>query len=117
MLGPWTCALRLLPSQLTLLVQAPERGHVLRARLPLHPQHPRALMTLLEAMALWRGQPLRVAIDAAVPFQSWLDSGAFGEPMYPPDSPLVSFEVALHGRHVARLRALDDLRSGAARDR
>ncbi len=115
MLGPWTCALRLLPSELSLLVRAPERGQVLRARLPLHPQHPRALVTLLEGLALWRGRPLRVAIDAAVPFQSWLDSGAFGEPMYPADSPLVSFEVALHGRHVGRLRGLDDLRDGSRR--
>jgi hypothetical protein len=101
--------MRLCPSEVKLVTRAPERGDVLRARLPLHPQHPRALLTLLESLALWRGQPVRVAIDAAVPFQSWLDSGAFGDELYPADSPLVAFEVALHGRHVARLR-LDDLR-------
>jgi hypothetical protein len=119
MIGPWTCALRLLPSELKLLVRAPELGEVLRARLPLHPQHPRALLTVLEGLAIWHGQPLRVAINAAVPFQSWFDSGDFGDRLYPGDSPLVSFEVERRGRHLARLRGLADLRglSGAGRDR
>jgi hypothetical protein len=37
---------------------------ILKARLPLEPQHPRALATLLEAIALWQGQKVRAALFA-----------------------------------------------------
>lgn len=39
-------------------------GLCLRARLPLCPRHPRALGQLLEALALWYGQPLTAVLDA-----------------------------------------------------
>jgi hypothetical protein len=37
---------------------------ILKARLSRDPKHPRALGTLLEAMALWQGQPVRAALCA-----------------------------------------------------
>lgn len=37
---------------------------ILKARLLGDPQHPRALGTLLEALALWQGQPVRAALCA-----------------------------------------------------
>lgn len=37
---------------------------ILKAQLSKDPQHPRALSTLLEAVALWQGQPVRAALCA-----------------------------------------------------
>lgn len=37
---------------------------ILKARLAGDPRHPRALGTLLEAVALWQGQPVRAALCA-----------------------------------------------------
>jgi hypothetical protein len=36
----------------------------LKAQLAKDPKHPRALATLLEAIALWQGQPVRAALCA-----------------------------------------------------
>jgi hypothetical protein len=41
------------------------RRTVLKARLPDVPQHPRALETLAEGVALWCGRPLYVALGVA----------------------------------------------------
>jgi hypothetical protein len=38
---------------------------ILKARLPEAPQHPRALETLAEGIALWCGRPLSVALGVA----------------------------------------------------
>ncbi|MBI4956472.1 MAG: hypothetical protein HY908_30930 [Myxococcales bacterium] len=38
---------------------------ILKAQLARDPRHPRALATLLEAVALWQGQPVRAALCAA----------------------------------------------------
>lgn len=38
---------------------------LLKARLPHSPHHPRAVLTLAEALTLWTGRPCRVAIAAA----------------------------------------------------
>jgi hypothetical protein len=38
---------------------------ILKARLPEVPQHPRALETLAEGVALWYGRPLSVALGVA----------------------------------------------------
>ncbi len=38
---------------------------LLKARLPPAPSHPSALTRLCEALALWTGRPVRVALDAA----------------------------------------------------
>jgi hypothetical protein len=38
---------------------------ILKARLPDAPQHPRALETLAEGLALWYGRPLYVALGVA----------------------------------------------------
>jgi hypothetical protein len=40
-------------------------GPLLKARLPDGPEHPRALETLAESIALWCGQPLYVALGVA----------------------------------------------------
>jgi hypothetical protein len=37
---------------------------IMKARLAVEPRHPRALATLLEAVALWQGMPVRAALCA-----------------------------------------------------
>ena len=53
----WPTMLRI-GEELKLLVTSPEGDDLLKARLPVRPPHPRALLTLLEGMALWSGEPL-----------------------------------------------------------
>jgi hypothetical protein len=51
---------------------------ILKAQLAREPRHPRALATLLEAVALWEGRPVRAALCAA-PSRISCDSNLFRE--------------------------------------
>ncbi len=68
-----TTQLRTTISEARLLCTSPEWGDVLKARLPLRPCHPRALLTLLEGVSLWNGSPLSVVIAAERGSPSWLE--------------------------------------------
>src|SRR5262245_51204185 len=46
------------------LAMAGARDTILKARLSRSPTHPRAMATLLEAIALWQGRPVRAALCA-----------------------------------------------------
>jgi hypothetical protein len=48
----WPTMLRIGGKELKLLVTSPEGDDLLKARLPVRPPHPRALLTLLEGVAL-----------------------------------------------------------------
>lgn len=78
---------------------------ILKARLSATAQHPRAVPTLLEALALWQGAPVRAAVvadgkDGSSATRLCLDGLAdFGAP------PLYTLEF-VHGR---RRRHRDDL--------
>jgi hypothetical protein len=104
-----TAQLRTTSSEAQLLCTSAEWGDVLKARLPLRPSHPRALLTLLEGLSLWNGSPLSVAIAAEPGSPSWLDSGLFGDELWPGESQLVRYEVVDHVRP-KRLRGLGDFR-------
>lgn len=52
------------PETTRILIQGPGLT-ILKARLPDPPQHPRALETLAEGVALWCGRPLYVALGVA----------------------------------------------------
>jgi len=47
-----------------LMLLASSSPSALRARLPSAPAHPRALITLLEAISMWLGAPLHAVVDA-----------------------------------------------------
>ena len=62
---------------------------ILKARLSAAAQHPRAVPTLLEALAMWQGAPVRAALVAddadgssasRLCLDAWADSG--GTPLY-----------------------------------
>lgn len=70
----------IVPQQMATLILAKDgaRRTVLKARLPHPPRHPRAIPSLLEAIALWAGQPVRAVLAADEPSTSfgstnWLD--------------------------------------------
>jgi len=104
-----TAQLQATKSEMRLLIMSLESGDVLKARLPLPPAHPRALLTLLEGIALWSGAPLSVAIVAEPDCPIWLGSGLFGDELWPAESSLVRYEVVGRG-HPKRLRGLGDFR-------
>ena len=90
----WKTVLRVSRTSALLLVTS-ESGDLLKARLPLPPKHPRALLTLLEGLALWDGAGLRVVVSVSGSSTDWLGSGLFGDELFPGESQLVQFDVEL----------------------
>jgi hypothetical protein len=111
----WNSTLRATDKGVLLLVTS-EAGDLVKARLPLSPSHPRALLTLLEGLALWRGRALRVAVSAGACSVAWAGSGLFGDELYPAESPLVRFH-AVHPASRERLHGVGDFRSLRRSDR
>ncbi len=110
MIRSWTGVLRVTSREASLLVEDEDQGDLLKARLPMPPRHPRALLTLVEGVALWRGQPMRVVLSAADGSVPWLGSGLFGDELWPGESQLASFAVAAPG-YRKRLSGLGDFRA------
>lgn len=52
-----------LSGETRLQLSEPQARSVLRARLPVSPAHPRAMITLLESLSLWYGKPLHAVVD------------------------------------------------------
>ena len=108
--SPYKVVLRFRPNRLQLLVT--EMGDdVLKASLSPTPGHPRALVTVLEGLALWQGAPICVAVsvddNARACFEQvfYGDSEPFGL-----NSPLVYFEHRADNARPRRLRGLGDFR-------
>lgn len=110
MLRSWQCSLRVTQQQVTFLVSGPE-GDLLKARLDTRPCHPRALLTLLEGLSLWTGEPLCVALSVDARCPGSLPSLLFGDELWPAESPLVRFEVAHRASRRVRLEGLGDFRA------
>src|SRR5262245_23670513 len=106
--------LRTAPGEVRLLISSLESGDVLKARLPPPAAHPRALLTMLEGIALWGGAALSVATVAERDCLSWLGWELHGDELWPSESQLVRYEVVDRG-HRKRLRGLGDLRRARAR--
>jgi len=110
-MAAWQVLLEPLPQGARLLVSC-EGDDLLKALLPSYPDHPRALLTMLEGLALWCGEPLCVAISADVPSSHSLGLGPFtdDQALWPEESALVSytFRCSRRGR---RLRGVGDFRT------
>ena len=89
-------------------------GHdLLKARLPLRSDHPRALLTLLEGVALYSGSSLRVATSVAESVGRSPASALLGGDLFPADSALVRFDFsfpAVRRRHIRGLGDFCDVR-------
>lgn len=108
---PWTITLSVTASATRLLVTDRHGDDLLKARLPSHPNHPRALLTLLEGAAMWAGTPLCAAISVGGPSARSLVSSLFGGEVWPPESALVRFDfVDPARRRRRRIRGPGDFR-------
>jgi hypothetical protein len=108
----WPTTLRIGDEELKLLVTSPQGDDLLKARLPNRPPHPRALLTLLEGVALWSGEPLYAVISAGEHRNDWLGCEAWGEELWPTESALVHFDFAIPPPRARRiLRGVGDFRA------
>lgn len=77
--------------RISLSVSSSRQRPIVRARFTGYPDHPRALLCILEGLALWSGAVLDVAISADAPVCTSLGLGAFGGERWPTESALVRF--------------------------
>jgi hypothetical protein len=105
----WPTRLRI-GQDLRVLVTSPEGDDLLKARLPRLPPHPRALLTLLEGVALFSGDPVCAVISVRERYDHWLGSELWAEQLWPAESALVQFDFALPSSG-ARLRGVGDFRA------
>lgn len=95
------------------LAMAAPGDTILKAQLRRDPMHPRALGTLLEAIALWQGQPVRAALCADARGLSY-DSNICREAFLDDGGALYSVVWVPAGAHRRRRHRLDGL--GSFRD-
>jgi hypothetical protein len=111
-MAQWPTTIRIGAEDLKLLVTSPQGDDRIKARLPLRPPHPRALLTLLEGVALFSGEPLYVVISAGESREDWLGCEAWGDDLWPAESPLVHFDFAIPPPRTRRtLRGVGNFRS------
>lgn len=109
-MSDWMARLQLSPTAVKLLVES-EDGDLLKARLPSRPQHPRALLTTLEGLALWSGSPLLTVLGVGGRWDPSCGEVLFGGDGWPEDSALVRIEVAAERRRSRRrIRGVGDFR-------
>jgi hypothetical protein len=108
-IGNYKVMLRCRPNDVQLLVT--DMGDdILKAQLDSRPAHPRALVTLLEGLALWQGEVICVAVSASEGAHDCCERVLYDGGLFGPASPLVSVEYRLTDRHPRRLRGLGDFR-------
>lgn len=88
----WNARLQLEPQALKILIED-DQGDALKARLPPRPNHPRALLTLLEGMALWSGERLHAALSVDGLQDRSSAAVLFGDDLMPLESALVQFDL------------------------
>ena len=66
-MAKWKSVLGVTRDAVRVLVITTDGDDILKAHLPVYPEHPRALLTVLEGLALWHGAPLCAVISADVP--------------------------------------------------
>jgi hypothetical protein len=108
MFRPWHCTIQVTATAATILVKD-SNSDVLKARFNRRPNHPRALLTLLEGVSLWRGQPLCVALSVADSCLAGQYSMLFGDELWPAESVLVQFNI-VHPDRPKRLVGVGDFR-------
>lgn len=102
----WNAMLQVDSARTRLLITDALGHDLLKARLPIHSDHPRALLTLLEGLALYCGKRICVATSVAVDQKTlpWCDP--LGQGIYALDSALVHFEFVELSVRPRRLRGM-----------
>lgn len=111
LLHAWSAKLEVRPKSLKLVVIDAEGNELLKAIFGQPPKHPRALLSLLEGVALWSEQPLRCVISAEHPVSHSLGLGVFGDE-WPEASALVHFQFLHRARR--RIRGVAEPPRGAS---
>jgi len=93
-----------------LLVTNPGGDEVLKAVLPVWPQHPRALLTLLEGVAMWVGQPVIAAVYAGLWEENPCAEALCGDGLVPLESALVRLELLPSPPAQKKLNGVSDFR-------
>jgi hypothetical protein len=103
-------ALEVTAKTIRLLVSEPA-GEILKAEFRTYPNHPRALLWILEGLALWSGERLYVAIHAEHPVDHSLGLGTFGGDEWPEANALIEFVfIETDGRRRRKLSGVGDFR-------
>lgn len=106
----WRIAVEPTAAKTKLLMTDADGHELLKAALPSTPNHPRALLTLLEGLALWGGQPLTAAISVGPALPRHVDAALFGADLMPCDSALVRYEMVEIHRRRRTLSGVGDFR-------
>ena len=107
----WNTTVRVTKDTLKILVTNESGEDLVRAKLPLRPGHPRALVTLLEGLALWARRPLPVVISAVGQPDTSVVSDLFDAAMWPTENALLRLSFAGRPARRRRLRGLGDFRA------
>lgn len=110
-MNPWRGVLRVSRHEVKLLILNEAGQDTLKARFAPNPQHPRAMLTLLEGLALYSGHRLTVALSAGVNSPAWLCCRLLGNELWPAESQLVAFTVARRAKRLGHLSGLGDFRA------
>lgn len=98
----WKATVRSHAGTWQLLVTDSDGDEALKAVLPIWPQHPCALMTLLEGLAMWVGQPVIAAVYAGMWEETPCAEALCGDAFFPLKSARVRLE--LHPTPRARVK-------------
>ena len=109
-MSPWNVMIEANPHAVRALVTDSQRNEVLKAQLPSFPSHPRALLALLEGLALWSESPINAAICAAPSLTRTCGEALFGRSLLPVDSALVRFHEVEPARRRRTLAGVGDFR-------
>ena len=111
-MATWNPIMEVLPNSTRLLVVSEVGDELLKAELPAHSRHPRALLAVFEGLALYSGTPLCVAISAENPVSDSLGLGAFSDldERWPEQSALVQFVFLAPPPRGRRLGGVGDFR-------
>ena len=105
---PWKVLLELTPTAVRLLV-TDQQGDIVKAQLAGYPDHCRALMFILEGLALWCGSPLSVVVSANYPVGHSFGLGRFVDE-WPEDSALVRFQFVGTDKPAGAIAGIGDFR-------
>lgn len=103
----WRVAVGLAAPAIAILVTDEEGSDLLKARLP-PTHHPRALVALVEGLALWSGEPIVIVISADEPDPGGYDDTFFGLDLWPLTNPLVTIRFVPPPEHQDRIDGLGD---------
>lgn len=106
----WNATIRSHSGTWQLLVTNPSGDEVLKAVLPVWPQHPRALLTLLEGVAMWVGHPIIAVIYAGLWGEDPCVEALCGDGLVPLESALVRLELLPLPRTQRKLHGVGDFR-------